>query len=310
MTYSTTNVRLGPESTPSSLKKIIIFTISISIGSALINVFLDYFFNIPGPELWLSLSWWGLGNLFLWQPITFLFVHGSGYGGITFFFLLSLFFNMYILWVLGTQVFERVGKKSFFTLYFTSGILAGLITLLIMPVIGQYTILSGATPAILAILVVWTLIYPEAELLLFFLIPVKAKWLTGVVLGAIFLINLSNFNFIGLIFHLSGAFIGYLYALLAWGLHLPFARIYRLELKIVSFSEKIKSYFFIFTWKKRKKDRRKVIDIATGRKSQSDDEFVDAMLAKISNRGQQSLTWREKERLDKISKKKKEQAGG
>ncbi|NGX42503.1 MAG: hypothetical protein K940chlam7_00783 [Chlamydiae bacterium] len=310
MTYTTTSFRLGPEFTPSIIRKIIIITCSISIISALINPLFIYLFGIPGPQEWFSLSWWGMTRFLWWQPISFLFVH---YGGVNLFFFIALLFNMYILWVMGSDVYNRVGQNPFLRLYFISGIGAGLITFLLMPITGQYGILSGATPSILALLVVWTLIHPEAELLLFFLIPVKAKWLTSGIIGAILLINLSNLNFVSFNLLFFGAFIGYIYALVAWGMHSPFPFVYRFELAVVRLAEKIRR-LFLRLWrirtkvgKKKKKDT--VFDIKTGEPLLEDDRFIDAMLEKISKHGEQSLTWKEKQRMQEISERRKREKG-
>ncbi|MFQ5729131.1 MAG: rhomboid family intramembrane serine protease, partial [Waddliaceae bacterium] len=196
MTYTSTNFRLGPESTPSLVKKLIFITSGTSLLSALLTNFFNYRLGIPGPEEWFSLSWWGMSHYLWWQPVSFLFVHHTGYQGINVGFFILLLFNMYILWVMGSDVYHRVGKAPFLRFYFVTGIVAGLLTFLLMPITRQFGIVSGATPSILSILVVWTLVYPENELLLFFLIPVKAKWLTTGILGALLLTTLSSLNLV------------------------------------------------------------------------------------------------------------------
>jgi len=314
MTYTTTGFRLGPEFTPEVIKKLIFFTCLVSLIAAITNNLFVFLFGIPGPMDWLSLSWWGMKRYLIWQPATFLFTHHTGGAGINFFFLLTLFFNMYILWIFGSDVYHRVGRNPFLRFYFISGILAGLIALLLMPITRQYGVISGATPSILALLVVWTLINPESELLLFFLIPVKAKWLTLGVVGGIILITLSNVDIVHFTLYLSAAMIGYFYALIAWGMHSPFPQLYKFELAVTRFSGRVQSRFvslisrFKKKEKKQKKEKKgKVVDFSTGQPMDDDDAFIDAMLAKISKHGQHSLTWQERERMDKISKKRSQE---
>jgi hypothetical protein len=281
---------------------------------------------------WLSLSWWGMQRYMYWEPVTFLFTQHTGGSGINLFFLLTLFFNMYVLWVFGSHIYQRVGKNPFLRFYFISGILAGIIAFLLMPVTGQYGIISGATPSILAIMIVWTLMNPEAELLLFFLIPVKAKWLSLGIVGAIVLINLSNADLVSFTLFFSAALIGYFYGLVIWGLHSPFTVLHKFELAVLRFSSRIqKKAGSLVPKRKAKKPTKKgtVVDVdftvvKPGKEKFSkekntivkptvekpvtdneDDRFIDSMLEKISKFGQHSLTWQERERMKEISEKRR-----
>ena len=149
MTYTPQNFRLGPESTPSIIKKLIFITGGASLLAALFTNFFNVQLGIPGPEEWFSLSWWGMSRYLWWQPVTFLFIHHTGYQGINLGFLSLLLFNMYILWVMGSDVYQRVGKTPFLRFYFITGIVAGLLAFLLMPITRQFGIVSGATPSIL-----------------------------------------------------------------------------------------------------------------------------------------------------------------
>jgi len=303
MTYTTSGFRLGPEFTPQAVKKLILYTCMISLGSAITNAFFSLLFDIPGPQEWFSLSWWGIHHHLYWQPLTFLFVHPMDYGGVSLSYLVMLLFNMYILWVMGSDIALRVGSKPFLRLYFLSGVVAGIISLLLMPLLGQYSVLAGPTPAILGLLTVWSFLHPEQELLLFFLIPIKAKWLALGILGGILVINLSSLNFINFIFYTSGALIGYFYALIAWGVHSPFPFLYRIELATIRLSQKIKKTVFGFLPKKKGANNSKIVDIKTA-EPDNDDLFIDSMLEKISKYGESSLSWKERDRMKNISKKK------
>ena len=168
MSYTSSQFRIGPESTPAVIKKLLLITTILSLLSAIATGFFNTQLGIAGPEQWLTLSWWGMSRYLWWQPISYLFVQAAGRDGITFGWIVSLAFNMIILWTLGSELSDRVGKKSFLKFYFTTGILSGLLTFLLMPIFGSYGTISGASPAILAIITVWTLLHPENELLLFF----------------------------------------------------------------------------------------------------------------------------------------------
>jgi hypothetical protein len=49
----------------------------------------------------------------------------------------------------------------------------------------------------------------------------------------------------------------------------------------------------------------KIVDIRTGNQAQSDETFLDAMLDKVNRLGEGSLTWKEKLRMQRISKQKR-----
>jgi hypothetical protein len=215
-----------------------------------------------------------------------------------------------------------VGKNAFLRFYFISGVLAGLIAFLLMPVTGQYGIISGATPSILAIMIVWTLMNPEAQLLLFFLIPVKAKWLSLGLVGGIILINLSNADIVSFTLYFFAAMIGYLYGLAIWGLHSPFPALHKFELAVVRFTTKIQKKLGAFTPKAKVKKPAKKSNVVNvdfthvkppkekpyKQKLDSDnedDKFIDSMLEKISKFGQHSLSWQERERMNEISEKRR-----
>lgn len=292
--------RIGPEFTPAAVKKLLIITLCLSLGSAFLNPFFSELMYIPGPQEWFSLSWWGIDRYLLWQPISYLFVHPIGRGGIGFSYLVNLIFHLYILWVMGSDICQKVSEKAFTRLYLTAGVVSGLITLCLMPVIGQYAVLAGPTASIIGLLICWALLHPEQELLLFFLFPVKAKWLALGITGIAMLISVSSLQFINFFLYLCGALIGYAYALIGWGVHSPFTALYKPEWALIRFSQKVKSFLPL---RKSSSKKSKIVNIQTG-EPDDDEAFIDAMLEKISRYGEGSLTFSERKRMKSISERK------
>jgi membrane associated rhomboid family serine protease len=303
MRYVSSDFRIGPELTPPFIKNLILTTCIFSLAVSLSDVLLYQLFGISGLEEWLSLSWKGFSNYLVWQPFTYIFVQYTAGFGITLSFLITLLFQMYLLWIIGSQVVERVGKTPFLRLYFISAVLSGIGALLLMKLTGKYTILSGPASPIFAMLIVWTMINPEAELLLFFLIPIKAKWLVVGLLSAVFLISLSSFNLVTFGFYFFGCLTGYLYALIAWGFRSPLPGFNRLEAVILAGTNKFKTTFLALP----KTSSPKIFNISISEKKLEDDKFVDTMLEKISKGGEQSLTWKERQRMKEISLKKSQE---
>lgn len=280
----------GPEKTPTPILWIVYTTLIVSVFSTISNTIVQKLFGVPGPETWLGLSWWGLKKFFIWQPFTYLFIQDSYGQGISGLYLINLFFNLYIIWVMGSVIIEEFGPKSFIKLYFISGMIAGLAALLTMPLSGIYSLLAGPTPAVLALLIVWTLLYPNIELLLFFAIPIKAKWLTVSIAGLVLLNALSQLDLNSFVFYGTGILIGYVWAVGIYGLTSPFKKLGHLETLIARTFSRPDS-----------RSSSKIIDFNTGKSVESDEEFVDRMLAKIAKLGHKSLSSDEKKRLDAIS---------
>lgn len=261
--------QFGPSKTPRPLKYLILFTLFICIIAASTYIYfphLQQLFELSFP------------NNHLWQFITYLFVHPL-YGGISFSFLLGIAFNAYILWVIGASLIEKKGLAHFFTLYFTSGIVSGLAVYAIQSLTQSIEPFAGNGPAIYALLISWLYLYPQAELLLFMILPIRASWL---ILGVLFfnlLIDLSRGDWVRVVAYITASLFGYLYGKLLW-------------------RKKEETATPVY-------HRAKRFDFKTGKAILSDDEFLEAMLSKISLQGKQSLTWHERWRLRRISKKRK-----
>lgn len=151
--------------TSKSIQVLIFMTAIVTVCSAALEPLFINVFKMHGPQEFFGLSWWGLANYYLWQPLTCLFVQ-TDTSGINLSFLLGLTFNMYILWLFGTNLIEAYGRGPFFRLYFLSGILGSLAALLVTSY--SYKVIAGTTPCILAIFVAWAILHRDTQILLFF----------------------------------------------------------------------------------------------------------------------------------------------
>ena len=136
------------------------------------NVF-SRFSTFPVDD-WFALSMGGLQHGFVWQLLTFQFMHGG---------LLHLLLNCWAIYVFGREVEETLGRKSFLILYFTSGVIGGLFQGLAGVLLGGVFAapVVGASAGASGLLAAFATLYPERPLmlLLFFIIPVnmRAKFL-------------------------------------------------------------------------------------------------------------------------------------
>jgi membrane associated rhomboid family serine protease len=142
-----------------------------------------------------------LGRAYLWQIVTYMFLHAS---------VLHIFFNMLFLWMMGSELERYWGGREFLKYYLVTGCGAGLVNVLVQPHASVPTI--GASGAIFGIIIAFALAFPDRELLLYFFIRIKAKHfaiLVGV-LELVALLLLPNAG-IARFAHLGGLLVGYVY---------------------------------------------------------------------------------------------------
>jgi membrane associated rhomboid family serine protease len=147
-----------------------------------------------------------LGHGAIWQLFTYMFLHDPI--GI-----FHVLFNMFALWMFGSDLERDWGTRRFLKYYFLCGIGAGLCDVAANAIAGNwYTRTIGASGAIYGLLLAFGLMYPDRIVLFSFLFPIKAKYFV-MILGAIaFLYSVSGTNSgVSNVAHLGGMVFGYLY---------------------------------------------------------------------------------------------------
>ena len=152
----------------------------------------------------LALSQMGVRHGFLWQPLTYMFLHGS---------FMHILFNMLTLYFLGPETERAMGSRHFLAMYLLSGILGGLGWLWLSAY--PSAICVGASGAIFGILAAFATLFPRRELTILVLIfPVTAmawKIVAGIALVQFLLVTGGSASNIAYAAHLAGAFAGFLY---------------------------------------------------------------------------------------------------
>lgn len=176
---------------------------SLSNAKLIIGINLAVFLleQVVAMDRLFGLSWAGLQRGFLWQLITYQFLHWN---------LLHLLVNLFGLWFAARSLEPLLGGRRFLMLYLGSGVVGGLLQILLVP----DSLLIGASGAVCGLIATFAALFPELRItaLVFFVLPVRlqAKWLgyAIVVLSTVFL--LTGFApGIGNAAHLGGAIAGY-----------------------------------------------------------------------------------------------------
>jgi membrane associated rhomboid family serine protease len=224
-----------------------------------------------------------LGKLRLWQLVTYMFLHGGFF---------HILFNMFMLWMFGSEMERTWGSDTFIRFYFFTGIGAGVLSWITAP--GSTSVTIGASGAIFGILLAYAMTYPNRMVLVYFLFPVKVKYLV-IFLGALEFLAAFNYTAPGIAHfgHLGGLLFGYIY--IRWFGVSSYARPRGSGSgwwDPASWSEALRKW--------RTKRRFKVIDLQNKRDAERRRE-VDLILEKIAREGMGSLTARERRILEEES---------
>jgi membrane associated rhomboid family serine protease len=147
----------------------------------------------------------------IWQPFTYLFLHGSFW---------HLLINMFVLWMFGRDLEGAWGRRRFFQYYFICGIGAGLFVVLIK-ILGTIGGLArsdiptiGASGAIYGLLMGCAILFPDRRVWMFpFPGLIISMRMFALIWGAIeFFGTINNVNDgVSHVAHLSGMFVGWVY---------------------------------------------------------------------------------------------------
>ncbi len=122
----------------------------------------------------------------------------------------------------------------------------------------------------------------------------------GICLWRYFFNPAIRFAFVSLIYYLLAPLAAYIYCVTVLGLQSPFPALHSIDSALERIKEKASATFF-----RADSSSEKIYDIRTGNPVDRDERFMDEMLDKISKYGERSLTWRERRRMEEISKKRK-----
>ena len=150
-----------------------------------------------------------LGQLALWQPVTYMFRHG-GLG--------HLVFYMLALWMFGTELERTWGTRFFVRYYLVTGIGAALVTvawsLSPLPYAAEMyqSVVIGASGAVYGLLLAYGMYFPSRTIYLYFLFPIQARYFVMLVGAIAFLSSIgSSGGGVAHVAHLGGLLVGYLY---------------------------------------------------------------------------------------------------
>ena len=155
----------------------------IVIGTAAVYILMVLTRNNDANALsFLSFNLNGLLHGEIWRIVTFIFVPGDMR---PFWLIVALYFYYWI----GSSL-EREWGTARFTLYYLSGALLTVLGVVIVSLItgNHYLTIYGTGYVNLSMFLAFAVLFPDVQVLLMFIFPIKVKWL-GIVYGIILLVN-------------------------------------------------------------------------------------------------------------------------
>lgn len=215
-----------------------------------------------------------------------------------------ILFNMLIFYWFGRVFIEYLGNDKLIALYILGAITGGIVYLLVYNGIPYFIERSdflgmvGASAAVYAIVTGAAVLLPNYTFYLLFLGPVRIKYIAGFYIVLSFLGSVGS-NAGGNIAHLGGALIGFIYIKqlqvgINWGGWITTTLDWFKELFQPRPKVKV-------TYRKSEPATKSKVKTKVG--SKASQEEIDAILDKISDRGYESLSTDEKEKLFNASKK-------
>lgn len=198
--YSGAAYSFGPGALTPAIKLLIITNVAMFVLTLIVPAMIIRLGLVPAMVV---------GDLAVWQPFTYLFLHG-GIG--------HILFNMLALWMFGTDLERTWGTRFFTKYYFVTGVGAGLVTVLWalspLPLADDIyrTVIIGASGAIYGVLLAYGLYFPDRLIYVYFIFPIPAKYFV-MIMGAIAFLSSMGSGGGGTAHwtHLGGLVVGYVY---------------------------------------------------------------------------------------------------
>ena len=139
---------------------------------------------------------------YYWQFLTYMFTHAT---------VSHFIFNMLSLYIFGAAVERRIGSREFLLYYLLTGVLSGVASYAMFYMANTNTVLLGASGAIYALLMLFSVLYPKSVIYVFGLIPVQAPLLIILYFIIELISGLTSHDGVAHMTHLSGLVFGLLY---------------------------------------------------------------------------------------------------
>jgi membrane associated rhomboid family serine protease len=151
-----------------------------------------------------ALSLEGVKHGFLWQFLTYQFLHGG---------LPHLVLNSLALYFFGRPLEEMLSKRAFLKLYLLSGLAGGIVQVSLGLISPQFGLpMVGASAGICGLIAAFALLNPESTIYIGFFLPIRAKYFLPLMIAlSLVLLLTSRDGHVAHAAHLGGTLFGAAY---------------------------------------------------------------------------------------------------
>ena len=244
-----------------------------------------------------------------WTIVTYMFAHGGFW---------HLALNMYTLWLFGPRV-EHAWSAGEFSRYY---ILCGLGGWFAHLLFARNSLLIGASAAVLGVTLAYAMRWPDDEVYLFGVVPLKVKWMVAMLIVANLVGGMTageQASGIAYLAHLGGLAAGWLYLRTSSATSIdrlrqrvsqipevPDETPRAIPRSLPRSREKVQEIDDIVAKSKAAVARRPVVAPVITKPAPKRTDELDLVLDKISEQGLDSLTLDERRILEEMSKKLKD----
>ena len=168
----------------------------------IIELLFEHWLKIPVVEV-LKLYPFKEESFQIWQIFTHPFIHNPRSP-------ISFLINCLVFYFFATPIENAFGARRFLILFYLSALGGALCGLTFSSVSGFNAPFLGMLPSVLSMIVIFGLLSPESTILLMFVLPIKAKYLSYGTALITFLTFLAKAN-PHAAFHFGGIIFGYIY---------------------------------------------------------------------------------------------------
>lgn len=111
-----------------------------------------------------------------WSPLTYMFVHGGFW---------HVLVNLFVLFFFGPPLERAWGGREFLKFYLVAGLggALGSLAFLPLPAVQADTLVVGASGAIFGLMLAFALLWPDAKIYIWGILPMRAKWFVALLAG-------------------------------------------------------------------------------------------------------------------------------
>ncbi len=195
--YRRASYGFGSQLTPIGKRLLILYSVIY-----VLELFCEHWFNMPF-VVYLKLYPLNSSGFHVWQILTHPFLHNPNAP-------IGFLINCLVFYFFAGPVEQALGTRRFLYLFYLAALGGALCGLAFSLVSGFNSAFLGMMPSLLTLIVVFGLLNPEATILLMFILPIKAKFISYGTVIVTLLTFLAKVNPHGA-YHLGGILFGYVY---------------------------------------------------------------------------------------------------